>query len=177
MRFALPFLALVLGAQEKRRKAIQQAYEVMKKTDPAKAEQFRRQAETLGAAMDAKRSETAASSQASARDGVAFTQKYLDAIRRELAAMSPAERASQAWHRRTGEDYMASGLMPAGREGAGPLVAINPDFFDEARPRSDVQLISVYFGSRAFGKNHIATRRMREFFATADWGRVAALLD
>ncbi len=63
----------------------------------------------------------------------------LEPLRAQLRSLSAAERASQAWvNDRMGNRDM---LVPANSEEGRALVALNPDYFDLARPRTDVQLI------------------------------------
>ncbi len=63
----------------------------------------------------------------------------LEPLRAQLQAMSAQERASQAWlNDRMGNRDI---LVPANSEEGRALVALNPDYFDLARPRTDIQLI------------------------------------
>lgn len=63
----------------------------------------------------------------------------IDPLRAQLQAMSATERASQAWlNNRMGNGDI---LVPANSDDGRPLVALNPDYFDLARPRTDIQLI------------------------------------
>jgi hypothetical protein len=103
------------------------------------------------------------------------------ALRAELAALPPAERAAQAWLAPlpgTPGDIYRSGLVPAGAERARALVASNPDFFDRPLPRTDWQLLTVHFSDKVgpSTSTFIGTVRLREFATTADWRAVAALL-
>jgi hypothetical protein len=59
-------------------------------------------------------------------------------------------------------------------------VAINPDFFDRSRPRTDFQIICVEVTSKPdfqLKKDDIPYYTLQEFLTIMDWQRVAALLD
>ena len=101
----------------------------------------------------------------------------IDPLRSQLQALSPAERASQAWVDRPSEP-----LVPAGT--GRPLVAFNPDYFDRSRPRSDIQLIVVglNFGGQKLDDipppfeyaTDLSRARLWEFVREVDWQQVAA---
>jgi len=103
----------------------------------------------------------------------------LDPLRAQLRRMSADERASQAWlKRKDGE------LEPAGV--GQPLVAFNPDYYDKARPRSDIQMIVVGF---TFGgedlhdipppfedASQVSRHRLWEFLREVDWRQMSNLV-
>jgi len=123
------------------------------------------------------------------------TDQHLATMHSELEAMTPAERASQAWWswERVHENYKSSGLVPADALESQPLWAENPDFFYRSRPRTDFQIITVFVdGGGGDGQggylppkkadqptpiSDLHLWRMYEFLTTTDWQRVAALLD
>ncbi len=176
-RAADPYQAWVSKADE-RRKAREQAYERLKKIDPAKAEEFRRKAEVMESEMAANLKKSGVGS--ADPDPLRFQRDIVSALRRELDAMKPAEQESQAWYARPGdkqEDLYRSGLAPAVTGQGKALVALNPDFFDRTRSRGDWQLITVHFAWRGYSPGFIGARRLREACHTIDWRRVASLLD
>ena len=70
----------------------------------------------------------------------------------ELAAMSEAERCSQAWHPHYRQLYkggpLSSGLAEPGYKDARPLVTVNTEFFDRSLPPAAIQLIVVEYPSK-----------------------------
>jgi hypothetical protein len=123
------------------------------------------------------------------------TDKHLATLHSELEAMTPAERASQAWwsSKWKNVNYMSSGLVPADAPESQPLWAENRDFFDRSRPRTDFQIITVFVdGGGGDGQGGylppkkvdqpepitaLHLWRMYEFLTTTNWQRIAALLD
>ncbi len=167
--------------REERRKTREQMYRKLKATDPAAAEKMLRQSLDMEARMEA----ALKSSATNADPGLASLKPLrdtLDALRAQRAALSPAERAEQAClagrvdQPATALD-LERRLVPATTEGARPLVAINPDFFDRTRPRADWQLITVTVNTGGLPRDHIGVKRLFEFRESVDWKRVAALLD
>lgn len=66
----------------------------------------------------------------------------LDLLRKELAALSTAERKQPAY---TGAAETISHLVAKTDEGATPMVIFNPNYFDPALPRTAVQLVTVRY--------------------------------
>ena len=107
-----------------------------------------------------------------------FKQKELDGYQAELAALSPEQRAAQAWyswHRHAGEPLLTN---PQQRD-AKPLVRFNTDFFDRSRPRTDVQVLVVGrafedFSDLAYDP---AYERIIDFRKTFDFHSLLPLLD
>ena len=109
---------------------------------------------------------------------------YVQALTKELASLSPAERAAPAYY--SGDwkkTRRPSGLLDAADPAAQPVVSPNPDFFDPSLPKSAVQLI-VVLGISSRDKapaqperaNPAAVRRF-EVRNSLDWKKVAALMD
>lgn len=103
----------------------------------------------------------------------------LDPLRSQLAHMSTAERASQAW-----VEAPNFRLVPAGT--GEPMVSFDPNYYDRSRPRSDIQAIMVDF---TFGGDELADipppfrdpsqisrHAMWEFARQVDWQAVAAMV-
>jgi hypothetical protein len=108
----------------------------------------------------------------------------VQSLRAELARMSPAERASPAWDAHPA-GKTDSGPVPPGVPNAHQLASTNPTYFDSPLPRSAIQLISVDVKWRtkmqvdwahAGESSDPAIRGAHAFLTTADWKRVAALV-
>lgn len=172
-----------IQGKEERRRVREQSYAAVKKMDPAKAEQFRKLSEDMEAGMEAKMKAMAPDVARIKADDDSHDRKMIDSLRKELAGMSSAKRNSQAWRGRIDEkEFLSRGgfhseLVPAGTADAGPLVAINPDFFDKSLPRSAIQVITVDLAPGGHSETFIGVQRLREMLATTDWNKVAGLLE
>jgi hypothetical protein len=101
------------------------------------------------------------------------------ALEAELAGMSPAERASQAYVGGS-PATRAAWLSPANDRGAQALVATNPAFFDLTRPRTSFQMAIL----DTYPKNLLTPGRpdgfiyskLLEAFKEVDWKRLVSLL-
>jgi hypothetical protein len=115
-------------------------------------------------------------------------------VRAALAAMSPAERAAQAWTRTASWE---NPLVKPHTSGARPLVAFNPEVIDRTRPRTDIQFIVVRLGYQNLMRlaptppkdqpihltstmmdycDDVAGARMWEFFNQLDWAHLRTLM-
>jgi hypothetical protein len=106
--------------------------------------------------------------------------ELIEPLRAELARMTPEERTSQAWYNPLMRGARTSGLVPPNAPSAAALVAVNPDFFDLSRPRTDFQIICVQVASEPdskLNKDEVPFWRLQEFLTTTDWQLVAELLD
>jgi hypothetical protein len=170
-----------LKGKEERRKSREQAYAAIKKMDAAKADEYLKKAEEMEAAMEAKLKPLPPEGARLKADDDSVDRQAIDALQRELAAMTPAERRSQAWRGRIDEKKIGanffSQLVPAGSAEAGPLVTLNPEFFDKSKPRSAVQLITIHMYWEGYSASHIGVIRLNEMLATTNWAKIAALLD
>ena len=180
-----------MSGAEERREDTERAYQRLKKTDPAAAEQFHARMEKTEADMPALLKEGQARCEAQQKQAAQTTSaqvapdRVIEPLRAELARMTPAERASPAWYDKLPEGPDASGLVAPHAPRAVELVTTNPDFFDRSRPRTDFQVISVDIEyDPTVGADHanlsqddLPDWRMYEFLTTTDWQRVAALLD
>jgi hypothetical protein len=108
----------------------------------------------------------------------------LEPLRAELARLSPAERASPAWYKFDGEKWKESGLVAPNTPNSRQLVTANPEYFDRSLPRTAIQVITVVLECEfpvdwmhLEGENHVSPRRAYEFLTTADWARVAKLIE
>lgn len=115
--------------------------------------------------------------QAIARDRVAGPD---DPLHAELAALTPEQRALQAWY--LPSHGTGSGLVPPGTPHARPVVTENPNYLDRALPRTAIQLLSVdlvyhMLVSEPAASDILANRRVWEFSNQADWKRIAALVE
>ena len=169
-----------VSEREPRRRAREKTYQQLKATSPAKAEEFLRTSLKMEEGMEAGLKSASASAASPAADGAKLYRDIIVALNAELAAMSPAERRSQAWRLQrvdNAADIYRSHLVPAGTEGARALISTNPDYFDRSRPRSDWQIVTVELDWRSHSFSFLAVRRLFEFLETADWRRAAALMD
>ena len=116
--------------------------------------------------------------------GVGIMEKQLQGYKQALARMTPQERSAQARYEAS-EDIFAPPLAPLGRSTGEPMVKINPDWFDPARPRSDFQLILARFDAggdldpdnpsiNEYGNG--VGLRLWETLHTSDWKAISAVL-
>jgi len=170
-----------ISEQETRRRNNEKWYQEKKKTSPADAEKLRAELEKREAEQRADLLSAQARCEEDRKQIPAKVAKENERFRAELARLTPAERASQAWYNPRMDRYNASGLVAPTAPRAGGLVAINPDFFDRSRPRTDFQIICVEVTSKPdfeLKKDDIPYYTLHEFLTTTmDWQRVAALLD
>jgi hypothetical protein len=101
-----------------------------------------------------------------------------------LAAMSPSQRAAQAWYLRN-EDLREPDLAPPGSEDARALVVVNTEWFDPSLPKSAIQLISVTFDygpsfdpkdPKPGDDGSVEALRLWEMKRTIDWKSISSLL-
>ena len=177
-----------MAGQEERRKTHEQAYQTLKKTDPAAAEQFRARMEKMEADFPGQLKQGITNceelrKQAARRVGEPVApDPDLERLRAELAGMTPAERASQAWTRKA-FDYPST-FVPANTKDARPVVMFNPDYFDLSRPRTDIQLITVFLENVPENLrkppltdwDSLGLVRLWEFVNQVDWQQVAAMI-
>jgi hypothetical protein len=116
--------------------------------------------------------------------GTGFAEKQIKACQEALARMTPQERSAQARYEGS-EDIFAPPLAPFGTNRGDPMVKINPDWFDPARPRSDFQLILTRFNACGdFDPDHPEINeygnavglRLWETLHTSDWKAISAAL-
>jgi len=132
-----------MARADERRKNTEESYQRFKKTDPAEAERFRADMEKMEADMPAGLKKNQTLCEADRKWRAEHTaDPELERLRAELAAMTPAERASQAWTRKA-FDYPST-FVPANTKDARPVVRFNPDYFDLSRPHTEIQLITVF---------------------------------
>jgi hypothetical protein len=163
-----------LADRPKRLEAAEAMYQQLKKTDPAKAEQMRVKMEQMEAEIGA-RLKASRLAPAGPDKALEYLRTATTALQRERARMTPAERDSPAWLRRSSD--LGSGLAPARDPAARPLVAVNPGVLDRARPATDIQLVTVLFAFGGFSESHIGYRRLLEAQKGIDWKRIAALVE
>ena len=180
-----------MSHRDERRKATEEAYQALKKSDSAGAERYRAEMEKLEADTPAQLKEAQARCEVQRKQAAqqapeqVAPDRIVEPLRAELARMTPAERASPAWYDKESEGPDASGLVAPDAPRAEELVTTNPDFFDRSLPLSDLQVISVDIRYHpAVGPDHANLRqedlinwRLYEFLTTTDWQRVVALLN
>jgi hypothetical protein len=168
---------------DERRKSTEESYQRFKKTDPAEAERFRADMEKMEADMPAGLKKNQALCEADRKWRAEHTaDPVLETLRAELAGMTPAERASQAWAKKA-FDY-PSPFVPANTKDARAVVRFNPDYFDLSRPRTDIQLITVFLESVPDNLSEppltdwdsLGLVRLWEFVNQVDWQRLAAMI-
>ena len=114
--------------------------EKIRKFDPALAEKL------MEAYLEAEKSGTTEIQDQKSNSHVdknIMLNTWREAVRKlkaEMNAMSPVELKSQAWWSDT-ENSNVSGLTPSGYSGSRPLVRLNKNLMDKAKPGSSIQLI------------------------------------
>jgi hypothetical protein len=98
-------------------------------------------------------------------------------LEKELAAMSPAERAGPTYVSMLpapGRDRGCDPFASATDKGATRIIMENPDFYDPKRPITDIQLVLVNFGT--FNTRLPIDKAQLERVADRlDWAALAAL--
>ena len=169
-----------LKEKEQRAQDLEKIYQDARKLYPERAEALRTQL-LLNEAAAEKGARQSSEMLAKFRQTEDPMQPRLTNLQAELAAMSPAERASQAWFQRNADALIMSDLVPAYRENATPLVAYNPNYFDPALPPAAWQIMTVKFAwanhehSATIG--HVGFARLHQFAYDTDWSRLTPLLD
>jgi hypothetical protein len=116
--------------------------------------------------------------------GFDLTARQLKGHQDALARMTLQERNAQARYEGS-EDIFAPPLAPFGSNSGNPMVKVNPDWYDPARPRADFQLILVRFNACGdLDPDHPAISeygnavglRLWETLHTSDWKAIGALL-
>jgi hypothetical protein len=180
-----------MSHRDERRKTIEDAYQIRKKTDPAEAERYRAEMEKMEADTPAQLKEAQARCEAQQKQAAqqapeqVAPDRIVKPLRDELARMTPAERVSPAWYDKLSEGPDASGLVAPDAPRAEELVTTNPDFFDRSLPLSDLQVISVdiwFFPAVGADRANLRQEdlinwRLYEFLTTTDWQRVVAMLN
>jgi hypothetical protein len=177
-----------MAGREERRKIHEEVYQTLKKTDPSQAELFRTRMEKLEADNPAYLKVGQATCEEERKRAAQRTVEpvapdpELERLRAELAGMTQAERASQAWTRKA-FDY-PSPFVPANTKDARAVVMFNPDYFDLSRPRTDIQLITVFLESVPENLveppltdwDSLGLVRLWEFVNQVDWQRLAGMI-
>jgi hypothetical protein len=81
---------------------------------------------------------------------VARTKACIDKLEKELAGMSPADRAGPTYFATTrvpGRDQACDPFSSASDKNARRIIIENPDFYDTKRPSSAIQVVFVSFGN------------------------------
>lgn len=169
-----------LKEKGQREQNYEQIYQDARKLYPDRAEALRTQLLLAEAAAE-KGSRQASEMLAKIRQTDDPMQLHLANLQAELAAMSPDERASQAWFHRNADAQIGSDLVPAGQEEAKPLIAYNPEFFDPALPPTAWQIMTVRFSwalhEHSATIRHVGFARLHQFAYDTDWSRTAPFLD
>jgi glutathione S-transferase len=107
---------------------------------------------------------------AGAAEGQRHIDRHLADLERELAAMSPSQRASQAWIGGNSPSLLTAAGAPQARR----LVAPNPDFYDRARPATDVQALLVEFVT--YSETQYVFALTGAVFRSLDWKALASFV-
>jgi hypothetical protein len=107
------------------------------------------------------------------KKGAFFAQK-IQVVERELAALSPQERAMPARAAENADFY--GGWQGFDGKGARPVVEVNPDFFDFTKPRTSFQFIVIYAHIGSV-EPHRVTERKTKVIRALDLDAYARLLD
>jgi hypothetical protein len=108
---------------------------------------------------------------------VARTKACIDKLEKELAAMSPADRAGPTYYATTrvpGRDQACDPFSSASDKNAKRIIIENPDFYDTKRALSDIQVVFVDFSgfnTRVPDQKAQAERIVNRL----DWAALAAL--
>jgi hypothetical protein len=148
--------------------AVQAMIRQLRTTDPEAADKLERDMAAMKEEL-ARQTREVGSEVAEANSAVA---KLIAELEAELAAMSPTERARQAYV--TGEMSGSSVLAKPEAEGARALVAPNPAYFDAEADPWDFQLIAV--GLRNGADHPPETTIIRSVRLGLDWEAVASFL-
>lgn len=142
-----------------RKKAREETVAVVAASNPGQAEQLRKDLEK------AERDNTELLRQRQAEGNPAL-RSVLDGYRAQIAAMTPAERASPAWVH--GPD-----LVPAGSPNAAAIVRMNPAFYRARRSPAEVRAILVHLQTP-----HVARKAQREqMVRDLDWAALKRLVN
>jgi hypothetical protein len=142
-----------------RKKARDETVAVVAASNPTQAEQLRKDLEK------AERDNTELLRQGQAEAGP-NRRSVVDGYRAEIAAMTPAERASPAWVR--GPD-----LVPAGSPNAAAIVRVNPAFYRARRSPAEVRAILVHLQNVPVEREAQRQQMVRDL----DWAALKRLLN
>jgi len=93
----------------------------------------------------------------------------------ELASLSEAKRAAPAHV--GGAGPRPSGLSSAFDRKSQALLACNPEFYDRTLPRTSLQIAVIETYPAELTSGSFSVQKVRELIDTADWKRIASLLD
>jgi hypothetical protein len=110
-------------------------------------------------------------------------RKFMALLSSELEALTPAERASDAWCN-PHKIIPGSGLVPPNSPDSRRLVTTNPDFFDKTLPRADFQFVTGTFEwsggitqiDAIDAVKQFPDARLWEWMRTTPWEKIADMV-
>jgi len=149
-----------------RKKEHEEMVATVARTDPAAAAKLRTDLEKLERETPASLKQLDAMSSGGGRNTVEAFSKIVDGLRAQLAAMTPAERASPA--------FLASGeFRPAGTPNANAIVRANPAFYRAHRSPVEPRAVLVILA----GVYDPIKPQQRRMFETLDWAAIKRLVN
>ncbi len=177
---------IVEEGREERRRAFEEAYQLLKKHNPAEAEKAKREFE----AGEKQHAEEAAKNPI--KDGEQVRAKYrklyadqLAALNAQLKGLSPAARKEPAVYVGEGPKNAAGLAMTKNAEGR-PVVRINYNYFHDGKPRQAVRCLTLRYnigGVRApeqadfTHKPGLDNAVIVDLHTSLDWAAITAVLD
>lgn len=180
-----------LSERPMREKEARKMFDEMRRQDPSVAESIRKSTEQAEAEVEAKfrkeaEGETAKAARDAKKGGKAKVLGMADVLLRHrtvLAAMSPADRASQAVYLKS-DDPLDPPLAPVDADDGLPhLVTVDLGFFDPSLPRTALQFVTVRVGTRDIDPpdpdecddGNPARPLLRKTLLNTPWGAIRAL--
>jgi hypothetical protein len=165
-----------LAEKPQRQKAIEEAYQGLKRSNPQKAEEIRAQMQKMEAEMEAGLKKNQIPAPEGQDVGLEMLRRTAADARHLLESMTPAEKATAAWFMRD-DSGLEAGLVAPDTPDARALMVLNPKMYDRSLPKTDIQLITVDFEDfHALSDAHVGRSRLMQFRDTADWARIAKII-
>lgn len=172
---------------EEREKNFKESYAMLKKTDPVKAEEFKKEYESALVEINKAMEEEAANRDEYSKginDGIAQHNDIINKLKKELELMTESEKNSQAYYLMN-EEGRTSMLADKNSEGARGLVKLNKDIYDTKLAKSIPQLIIVRVDIH--GENNIneisdiqkdkyEVKKLQELYKEINWGNIFGVL-
>lgn len=172
---------------EEREKNFKESYNILKKTDPVKAEEFKKEYETALIEINAAMKEEAENKdeyEKGINEGIAQHNEIINKLKAELEVMTDSEKNSQAYYLMN-EDGKTSMLADKNTEGARGLVKLNKDIYNNKLAKSIAQLIIVRFDIHGennindisdMQKDKIEVKKLQELNNQINWKNIFDLL-
>ncbi len=172
---------------EEREKNFKESYNILKETDPAKAEEFKKEYETALIEINAAMKEEAENKdeyEKGINEGIAQHKEIINKLKAELEVMTDSEKNSQAYYLMN-EEGKTSMLADKNTEGVRGLVKINKNIYNNKLPKSVVQLIIVHCDIHGesninqvsdMQKDKIEVKKIQELYNQINWENIFKLL-